>query len=287
MKFYKIPYIVLILAFTGCNNSIEVNNITVKGYSSLDSIYTKNNAIDSSFIYPIFIKNISTSINNLNVAERKKVFIKSLLSNIIKNNDDILHVRDSIYNILKKTHNNITISDHEVKWLNSVSKTYRSNSNDLNDLLKKVDIIPVSMAIAQSIVESGWGTSRFATEGNSMFGEHFSNGAEGKHISAEFSNVKMKSFTNIYDAVKSYSININRHRAYRRFRDKRIEMRNNSQPLNSLELVETLVNYSEIGGEYTIYLKGIINKNKLQLLDNLKIDYSKTQYLVKISDPDD
>ncbi|MCK5789064.1 MAG: glucosaminidase domain-containing protein, partial [Chlamydiia bacterium] len=194
------------------------------------------------------------------------------------NNNHILSQRDSIINISKKKN----ISKAEKEWLDNIYKTYRCKPYNTNELLINVDIIPPSLAIAQAIVESGWGTSKFAIEGNSLFGEHFSNGASGDYISASGSDIKLKAFPSIYGAVKSYSININRHRAYRKFRAKRFEMRNNNIDLNSIELIETLGSYSELGDEYILYIKNIINKNSLQKFDNLKLSHTDSNYYINI-----
>ena len=283
MKGIKLLVLLGALLFASCNKTVEVKNIIINDYSSLDSVYTAHRSIDSNSIPPILIKSISPSIKDLSIIERKKIFIKSILVNILKNNEDILSIRDSILDLQVRLNNNRIVKQEETVWLKKISKTYRCKPDDFDGLLKKINIIPPSMAIAQSIVESGWGTSRFAIEGNSLFGEHFSNGANGDYISANNSDIKLKSFPTIYDAVRSYSVNINRHRAYRKFRDKRLEMLNNSSKLNSLELVETLGSYSELGDEYITYIKNIILKNSLLHLDDLKIEDSNTIYLVEVS----
>ena len=277
----KLNYIIFSIAISflvGCNNSSKVVNIEIDNYTLLDSVFTEHNNIDSSHIPPIFVNNISASIKDLTISERKTTFIRILLANIVKNNNHILSQRDSIINISNKKN----ISKVEKNWLDNIYKTYRCKPYNTDELLINVDIIPPSMAIAQAIVESGWGTSKFAIEGNSLFGEHFSNGANGKYIPASGSNIKLKAFPSIYGAVKSYSININRHRAYRKFRAMRLEMRKNNVDLNSIELIETLGSYSELGDEYILYIKNIINKNSLQKFDAIELSNTTTKYSVNI-----
>ena len=278
MRLNLIIFSIAISFFSGCNNSSKTVNIEIVNYSLLDSVFIEHESSDSFHIPPIFVKNISESIKDLTISERKITFIRILLANIIRNNNNILSHRDSIISINNKNN----ISDAEKIWLDNMYKTYRCKPYNTDELLKNVDIIPPSMAIAQAIVESGWGTSKFAIEGNSLFGEHFSNGAIGNYISASDSDIRLKAFPNIYEAVKSYSININRHRAYRKFRAKRLEMRNNNVDLNSILLIETLGSYSELGDEYISYIKNIINKNSLQKFDKLNLSNTTTKYTINI-----
>lgn len=282
MKFKLIIFSVVIVTLFSCNNKPKVIKIEINDLSILDSVFIKHKSSDSASIPPIFVNNMSASIKDLTIAERKKTFVKILLANILLNNNNILLIRDSIIDITNRISTNKTVSKKELDWLNGLYKTYRCASSDKDELLKKVDLIPPSMAISQTIVESGWGTSRFAIQGNSLFGEHFSNGAVGNHISANGSDIKLKAFPTIYQAVKSYAININRHRAYRDFRDKRFIMRSNNIVLNSLVLVETLGSYSELGDEYIAYIKDIINRNYLQKYDSAMLNEHDTWYYVNI-----
>jgi len=270
--------IITVLSITSCNNSFEKKNLSINNYSELDSILNIHRGNDTNIVTPVIIKNIAPSIRNLSTSERKKVFIETIVSNITLSNHNILALRDSVINLSKKKH----LDKKDELWLNDLSKNYRCKNIDFDCLLKKIDIIPPSMAVAQAIVESGWGTSRFAIEGNSIFGEHHSNGAKGKHIKADSSDVKMKAFDNIYNAVESYSLNINRHQAYRLFRSKRLEQRTKNGKLNSLELIETLTSYSEQGKQYTDYIKQFITKNNLTKYDEYNLGKPTTIYFVNI-----
>ena len=60
----------------------------------------------------------------------------------------------------------------------------------LDKLKRRVDIVPPSLALAQAAEESGWGTSRFAIKGNSLFGQwDFSGkGIKPKEQRAELGN---------------------------------------------------------------------------------------------------
>ena len=284
MKSIYIVFTIVISFLVACSNHNKIENIEINNISLLDSVFAIHKNSDSDYIPPIFVNNIPNSIKELTISERKVTFTKILLANIIENNNNIISERDSIIDITKRLSNNRVVTSEERIWLEKIYKIYRCKPYQVKCLLKKVDIIPPSMAIAQTIVESGWGTSRFAIEGNSLFGEHFSNGAKGKYVSASGSSIKLRAFNSIQEAVKSYSININRHRAYREFRDTRFKMRTNSEKLNSIVLIETLGSYSELGNEYISYIKNIIIKNSLQNYDNTKLYNSGKIYQINIKE---
>ena len=279
MRLYLYPILLLLfLILTSSNNKPIVKNIEINNYSLMDSVFNSHKTDSDNFVAPVYINNISKSIRDLSSSERKHIFIRTLLSNVIKSNNDITIDRNRI--ILLKNSDNISVEDSE--WLNNQYYIYQVNDSDINSLINKVDIIPPSMAISQAVIESGWGTSRFAIDANSLFGEHFSKTSKGKYISAKNANVRLRAFDTIYEAVKGYSFNINRHRAYKNFRKERTAFRSENKQLNSLVLVNTLDKYSAIGNKYIIYLKQVINKNSLQKLDNLKIEDSGIEYHITI-----
>jgi Bax protein len=263
-----------------CDNNTVVKNIEIDNYSLLDSVFESHSSNFDSVVPSIFVSNITSSLKNLTISDKKEIFIKCLLANVLRNNKNIILQRLTIIDIKERLNDNRIVTKEELQWLENISKSYRTKSMDFDALLKKVDVFPPSLIIAQAIVESGWGTSRFAIEGNSIFGEHFSNGAEGNYIQAGESEIKLRAFKTIIEAVESYSLNLNRHRAYRNLREMRFIARQNNEKLNSLELVKALGSYSEMGVEYIKYLKRIIDKNSLLLFDNLVLEKSKTEYYV-------
>ena len=119
-------------------------------------------------VKPVFFTQLPRGINELDsISQRKQVFIQVVLPLVLSENQKILLIRKKI----KFLANTNSISQKEKKWLEAKFKQYRVKNNDINELLEKVDIIPPSIAIAQAAYESGWGTSRFALEGNSLFGQ--------------------------------------------------------------------------------------------------------------------
>ncbi len=220
--------------------------------------------------------NISNSINHLpkqignieNVIERKKLFIQIVLPLIIEENINIRLDRKKLFSILNKN-NNSTI---EKKWLNNKFKQYDVVNQDLATLKIRMDEIPVSLAISQAANESGWGTSRFALEGNALFGQ-WTWGGDGIKPAAASSNSKHKvmKFKILQASVRAYQRNLNTNSSYRKFREVRAIQRNNNGKLNSLKLVNYLDKYAETGKEYTKILKQIIKQNSLTDFDNANI----------------
>ena len=135
-----------------------------------------------------------------------------------------------------------------------------------------MDEIPVSLAIAQAAKETGWGTSRFALEGNALFGQWTWNGEGIKPASADSDAThKIMKFKILRASVRAYQRNLNTHSSYKEFRKARAIQRDNNGELNSLVLVNYLDKYAETGKEYTKILKKIIQQNSLQDFDDTKL----------------
>ena len=234
---------------------------------------TKNDLID---IRKTKLVNIDNSVGRLpkqirninNVIERKKLFIQIVLPLIIEENIKIRLDRKKLFSILNKN-NNSTI---EKKWLNNKFKQYGVVNQDLATLKIRMDEIPVSLAISQAANESGWGTSRFALEGNALFGQ-WTWGGDGIKPAAASSNSKHKvmKFKILQASVRAYQRNLNTNSSYRKFREARAKQRENNGKLNSLKLVKYLDKYAETGKEYTKILKQIIKQNSLTDFDNANI----------------
>ncbi len=211
---------------------------------------------------PKELKNVSS------IKRRKELFIKIILPLIIEENTRIRFDRKKLFVILNKSNN--TKKDKE--WLKMKFKQYGVKNNDLATLKIRMDEIPVSLAIAQSAKETGWGSSRFAQEGNALFGQWTWSGngitpaavdKDAKHKIARFKVLKA--------SVKAYQRNLNTHPSYKDFRKERAIQRDNDGKLNSIELVKYLDKYAETGVEYTKILKKIIKQNSLTEYDDVEI----------------
>ena len=287
-NFFKtsILSLVLIFAFFFLSNTFDFFSqtdtdkdfITPKPRLSANAIEQlfKDTKNDLNEIRKTKLVNISNSVDRLpkqirnieNVKERKKLFIQIVLPLIIEENIEIRLDRKKLFIILNKN-NNSTI---EKKWLDNKFKQYGVVNRDLATLKIKMDEIPVSLTIAQAAKESGWGTSRFALEGNALFGQWTWNG-EGIKPTSAGSNTKHKimKFKILQASVRAYQKNLNTHSSYREFRKARAIQRDNNGKLNSLKLVKYLDKYAETGKEYTIILKKIIEQNSLTEFDDVNI----------------
>ena len=135
-----------------------------------------------------------------------------------------------------------------------------------------MDIIPVSLAIAQAAKETGWGTSRFAQEGNALFGQWTWSGEGLKPKDAkDGKGHKVMKFNVLQASVRAYQRNLNTHSSYKDFRKARAELRDLGKPLDSLQLSKFLNKYAETGNQYVEVLQKIIIQNKLQDFDDAKL----------------
>ena len=152
----------------------------------------------------------------------------------------------------------------EKQWLRQKLLEYKVKKGNMDELVRRIDIIPTSIALAQAAKESGWGTSRFALEGNAIFGQWTWSGNGIAPLDRENNkNHKILKFPILRASVKAYQNNLNTHKSYGNFRNKRSVMRNKNKDISGLELTETLKNYAQTGSEYTKILNQIIRQNRL------------------------
>ena len=203
-----------------------------------------------------------------NVKKRKDLFIQIVLPLILEENNKILLDRKKLFAILNKNNN----SNSDNVWLNKKFKQYGVLKKDIPTLKRRMDIIPVSIAIAQAAKETGWGTSRFALEGNALFGQWTYTDKGIKPAAADAGSThKVMMFNVLKSSVRAYARNLNTHNSYKKMRYARAIQRDNDGKLNSIQLVDYLDNYAETGKEYTIILKKIIEQNSLTDFDDVKI----------------
>jgi Bax protein len=203
-----------------------------------------------------------------NTKKRKDFFIQIVLPLIIQENTNIKLDRKTLFNIINKSNNTIL----EKQWLEKKYKQYGVKSKDLSNLKIRMDEIPVSLAIAQAAKETGWGTSRFAQEGNALFGQWTWSGEGLKPKDAEKGKGHTVMRFNVLQAsVRAYQRNLNTHSSYKDFRRARAEFRDLKKPLDSIELSKYLNKYAETGHKYVEVLQKIIEQNKLQDFDDAKL----------------
>ena len=234
-----------------------------------DTKYDLENIREDKTVKPIEISLLPTELKNIeNSKVKKDLFIKIVLPLILEENNTVRIDRKMLFSILNKNNN----SAKEKLWLKKKFKQYGIVDKDLSTLKVRMDIVPVSIAIAQAAKETGWGTSRFAIEGNALFGQWTWSG-EGIKPAAADSDTKHKvmKFKVLKASVRAYIRNLNTHSSYREFRKERAIQRDNLKDLNSILLVEYLNEYAQTGKEYTKILKKIIEQNSLTDFDDAQI----------------
>ena len=234
-----------------------------------DTNYKLNDVRKNKVAKPVEIGKLPYELKDIqSVKKRKELFIQIILPLVLEENNKILLDRKKLFAILNK--NNNSKSDNE--WLNKKFKQYGISNKDLPTLKRRMDIIPPSMAIAQAAKETGWGTSRFALEGNALFGQWTYTDKGIKPAAADAGTThKVMMFNVLKSSVRAYARNLNTHKSYLKLRYVRAIQRDNIGKLNSLELVEHLDKYAETGKEYTVILKKIIEQNNLADFDDVKI----------------
>ena len=241
-----------------------------------DTKYNLDKVRETKIVKPIRLSLLPTEIKKIeNTKKKKNLFIQIILPLVLEENNRIRLDRKKLFSILNKNMN----SDKEKKWLLSKFKQYGVVKNDLSTLKVRMDIIPVSLAIAQAAKETGWGTSRFAIEGNALFGQWTwsGEGIKPAGVDSEESNHKVMKFKVLKASVRAYQRNLNTHGSYKKFRSVRANMRDSDEELDSLILAEYLDKYAATGKEYTKIIKQIIKQNDLQDFDKAKLLPSSIQ----------
>ncbi len=240
-----------------------------------DTKYNLKKIRKDKIVKPVIISLLPNEIKKIeNTKKRKNLFIQIVLPLILEENNRIRVDRRKLFSILNKNIN----SNIEKRWINKKFKQYGVVNKDLSTLKIRMDTVPVSLAIAQSAKETGWGTSRFALEGNALFGQWTWEGEGIKPSGADTNSThKVMKFKVLKASVRAYIRNLNTHRSYKSFRRERAEQRDNFEKFNSLELADHLDKYAETGKEYVKILKQIIKQNSLTDFDDAKILPTTTQ----------
>ncbi len=234
-----------------------------------DTNYTLKDVRKNKFVKPINLDLLPNEMKMIeNIKQKKNLFIQIVLPLILKENTQIRLDRKKLFVILNKSNN----SEAEKKWLNMKFKQYGVKSKDLFTLKIRMDEVPISLAIAQAAKETGWGTSRFALEGNALFGQWTFSGEGLKPLAIDGDKThKVMKFQILQASIRAYQRNLNTHSSYKKFRKLRALARENNEKLDSLILADSLDKYAATGKEYTEILKKIIKQNALKDFDDAKL----------------
>lgn len=210
---------------------------------------------------------ISASASTGHRTQSHAQFVQTILKNTNDVNSDILKDRSKLLKLdqqYQQTHN---ISYFQRSWLNKLAADYKTSAGNLNnhntwvDLEKRVDAIPPSLVLAQSIQESGWGGSYLARDANNYFGQ------ECGSSSTCYRSTDYRHFNNVHEAIKDYIHNLNSNRAYAGLRDTRYQERAKKQTPNSMQMANGLGHYSVLKGQYIGSVQKLIRNYDLQQYD--------------------
>ena len=210
-----------------------------------------------------------------NIEAKKQQFFDFLQGYVRYENGSVSDLRLQLLSYADIADSGAPLSRRERDWLVDLAIAYNVDTNTtadrvlVNELLLRVDVIPASIVLAQAANESAWGTSRFALEGNNVFGQWCF--VEGCGIvpnrRVEGATHEVKRFDTIEDAIESYFLNINSHRSYIGFRQERARLRQLGQSLDPFLLVQELGRYSQRGESYIDEVQTMIQQNDLRQRD--------------------
>ena len=240
-----------------------------------DVDYDLRKVRNEKLVKPIYFTQFPRDLDNLqSVQLKKETFIKIVLPLIVAENEKILDDREKLKLLVEKKFT----SDLEKQWLRQKLLEYKVKKGNLDELMHRMDMIPVSIALAQAAKESGWGTSRFALEGNAIFGQWTWDGQGIAPLKRDGDkNHKILKFPILRASVKAYKNNLNTHKSYSKFREKRKSFRSKNKKITGLALTDTLKNYAQTGSEYTKILNQIITQNRLSDFELVRLVNSVKQ----------
>ena len=240
-----------------------------------DVDYDLRKVRNEKLVKPIYFTQFPRDLDDLqSVQLKKETFIKIVLPLIVAENEKIVDDREKLKVLVEKKFT----SDAEKQWLRQKLLEYKVKKGNLDELLDRMDMIPVSIALAQAAKESGWGTSRFALEGNAIFGQWTWDGQGIAPLKRDGDkNHKILKFPILRASVKAYKNNLNTHKSYLKFREKRKSLRIKNKKITGLALTDTLKNYAQTGSAYTKILNQIITQNRLSDFEPVRLVNSVKQ----------
>ncbi len=205
--------------------------------------------------------------------KRKQAFVILVLPLVLQANEHVYADRQRLLDLVAQSKKGAAPSARDQEWLQELADSYGTKADDLKELTKRVDIIPPSLALAQAAIESGWGTSRFTTEGNALFGqwtldEDIAMVPDDRDQGATHG---IRRFSTLAESVASYFRNLNGHGAYAKFRDQRAVLRAKGKALDGTVLAEHLAAYSERGADYVDAVQKVIAGNQLAPFDEARL----------------
>jgi Bax protein len=215
----------------------------------------------------VFVAALPQDIDQLRtVVDKRNTFIRALLPMILAVNERIAAERRYLVELRRRVDAGETLPPADEAWLKAIAERYkvpvRGNRVDWVGLIERVDVVPPSLALAQSIVETGWGSSAPARRSNALFGMIGGDGTD---------TAKLAAFESLYASVAAYVHNLNTYAPYGDFRRQRAALRVEGKTLEGSALAMTLQRYSELGVEYTRHIQAVIEKESLAPFDDAQL----------------
>ena len=217
------------------------------------------------------------------VEQRKSLFLRTVLPLVLRENERLRGERARLLAARARLQAGAALDPDEREWLDDLAQRYGTAPRDWEALLRRVDSIPPSLALAQAATESAWGTSRFVREGNALFGMWtWSEDVPGivPQERDDDARHRVRAFPTLEESVRAYMRTLNTHRAYREFRDRRAAQRRAHKHLSGLVLASEVSRYSEQREVYTVQLRSLIRGNGLQQLDRTALGGDATDAVV-------
>ncbi|MEX1035653.1 MAG: glucosaminidase domain-containing protein [Sneathiella sp.] len=219
------------------------------------------------------------------VDEKKRTFFRLAIPLAFVANHGISQDQQKLRDLEKVHRAGKPLDKADAAWLNEQAVAYAIDATELNDQFwanfrERMDIIPPSLIVAQMVEESGWGTSRFASEGNALFGQwSYTGGIKPEEPRENKGDYRIEAFKTPLDSVRAYMLNLNSHMAYADFRKRRAALRAKGKPVTGPALVGTLTEYSERREAYVRIIEGIMEHNSLPPLDHVRLASGEVTYL--------
>lgn len=219
------------------------------------------------------------------VDEKKRTFFRLAIPLAFVANHGISRDQKRLRRLEKEHRAGKSLSEKDVTWLKEQAEAYALEEDDLNDKFwttfnERMDTIPPSLIVAQMVEESGWGTSRFAAEGNALFGQwSYTGGIKPKEQRENKGDYRIEAFKTPLDSVRAYMLNLNSHTSYADFRKRRAALREKGKPVTGPDLVGTLIEYSERREAYVKIIEEIMEHNSLPPLDHVRLASDEVTYL--------
>ena len=285
-------------------SSDAANNVEIRNYIDMLELFEKLNYTPEAWqagireVPKVYLPLIGERwgagrSNELTVENKKRLFFRTLAPLILRANELIMVDRNRLSDIRSSQKKSTAITEEDRSWILKLAKIYKVDAKEgqvtstlIEALWKKVDIVPVSLALAQAAEESGWGTSRFAALGNAVYGQWTwgSNAITPEKQRKELGNYGIASFETLQQSICAYMINLNTHNAYTSLREKRAELTIKSEKITGHMLAGQLTKYSERGEEYVKSLRSLMDYNRLSPTDDAYLSNSPPIYLIPVAE---